>query len=114
MWLCRWDDFADIERDHFDTIEKVFGGRQLFHQLMVTKRMTAVACPDQVANEKDIDTFAKVAIEAPVRHILIKLLEVKPRTRREFNFTGLRFSNNNREIEQESDVRQAEEDPSER
>ncbi|KAI5863565.1 hypothetical protein GGS23DRAFT_596738 [Durotheca rogersii] len=41
MWLRPWDNFTNIQRDHFDAIEKVFGSRQLFHQSMVTEEMTA-------------------------------------------------------------------------
>ncbi|KAI3317498.1 hypothetical protein HD806DRAFT_527016 [Xylariaceae sp. AK1471] len=62
------------------------------------------ACLVLVATEKDIDTFEKVAIESPVRQIFQKLVEVDPRIYQTFNFTKLRFSNNNHELKRQGDI----------
>ncbi|KAK9238375.1 hypothetical protein V1525DRAFT_418672 [Lipomyces kononenkoae] len=35
--LCRWGDFANIQRDHFDTIKKDLGDTRLFPQSMKTR-----------------------------------------------------------------------------
>ena len=40
------------------------------NRLLLWIKQMMPACPDPVANEKDIDIFGKVAIERPVRRIL--------------------------------------------
>ncbi|KAK9318807.1 hypothetical protein V1517DRAFT_334523 [Lipomyces orientalis] len=107
MRLCRWDDFANIQREHFDTINKAFGDRRLFPQSMKTRDKQDDACPDPAAIEKHIDTFEKVAIESPVRRIFQKLLEVEPRIQEQFNFVRLRLSCNSLELKGQSDIGQA-------
>ncbi|KAK9366884.1 hypothetical protein V1509DRAFT_209364 [Lipomyces kononenkoae] len=107
MRLCRWDDFANVQRDHFDTINKAFGNRRLFPQSMKTRDKPDDACPDPAAMEKHIDTFEKVAIESPVRRIFQKLLEVEPRIQGQFNCVQLRLSCNNLELKGQSDISQA-------
>ncbi|KAK9233862.1 hypothetical protein V1525DRAFT_115382 [Lipomyces kononenkoae] len=107
MRLCRWDDFANVQRDYFDTIKQAFGDRRLFSQSMNTRDKADDACPDPVAIEKHIDRFENVAIESPVRRILQKLLEVEPRIQEQFNFVQLRLSCNNLELKGQSDIDQA-------
>ncbi|KAK9234762.1 hypothetical protein V1525DRAFT_391123 [Lipomyces kononenkoae] len=105
--LCRWDDFADVQRDHFDTIKNAFGDRRLFPRSMKTRDKADDGCPDPAAIEKHIDKFEKVAIESPVRRIFQKLLEVEPRTQEQFNFVQLRLSCNNLELKGQTDSGQA-------
>ncbi len=37
MWLRPLSGFADLQRDHFDTIQRVFGDRRLFSKSIATR-----------------------------------------------------------------------------
>ncbi|KAI1127582.1 hypothetical protein F5Y10DRAFT_192290 [Nemania abortiva] len=106
VWLHRWSDFADLQRDHFDEISRAFGDKRLLPPSIATRHLANIACRDPVATEKDIVTFARVAIESPVWEIFEKLVELDPRICQTFNFTELQFSNNNQELKRQGDIDQ--------
>ncbi|ORY67196.1 uncharacterized protein BCR38DRAFT_426345 [Pseudomassariella vexata] len=106
MWLRRWSDFTDLQRDHFDEINRAFGDKRLLTPSIATRHQKKVVCRAPVATEKDIDIFVKVAIESPVCEIFQKLVEADPYICRTFNFTELGFSNNSRELKRQGNVDQ--------
>jgi len=93
MWILPWDDFAGLRRDHFNAIDKSCGDQQLFHPSLVNRRMSSRACRWPVRNEKAIEKFESVAIEAPVQDIFEHLAGDR-NVRGEFGFSELRFTDN--------------------
>ncbi|KAJ4177368.1 hypothetical protein NW767_015142 [Fusarium falciforme] len=112
-WLRPWTSFTNTQRQHhFEAIRTVCGKRRLFHQESTTRDLGATIHRKRAGNENTIDRFEKLAMEDPVWEILRPLWDDEE-IRKEYQCTGLRFSNNIRDFAQPGDGNLAwEEEPS--
>ncbi len=69
MWLRPWNDFAHLQQDHFDRIQRAFGDRRLFPESIAIRYRAKIASRRPAAVEKDIDRFENAAVELPVEEI---------------------------------------------
>ncbi|PGH20338.1 hypothetical protein AJ80_03606 [Polytolypa hystricis UAMH7299] len=113
-WLRPWIEFTNSQRQHhFEVIRRACGEKRLFYQESTTTDIGTSISRKPAGNENAIDYFETLAVEEPVWEILRPIYDEEG-LRREYRFTGLRFSNNTRDFSQLSDVVQiGEEDTSE-
>ncbi|KND94326.1 hypothetical protein TOPH_00741, partial [Tolypocladium ophioglossoides CBS 100239] len=76
---------------------------RLFHQENTTRDLGTTIFRKLAGNESTIEHFEKLVVEDPVWGIL-SVVQDEEELRREYQFMGLRFSNNIREFTQHIDV----------
>ncbi|KAM3505791.1 hypothetical protein MY11210_007830 [Beauveria gryllotalpidicola] len=106
-WLRPWK--TDTERQHqqqFEEIRGIHGEERLFHERSTTINNGTSLKQKKAGNEKAVEYFEKWAVEEPAWHILAPIWKRK-QLRQRYQCAQLRFTDNVRDFQDESDNTQA-------
>ena len=95
MWRRPWDDFTDYLQDNFNKIQEVYENRLLFPLETEVPALARQVGAHPAANEGDCYLFEHAAVETPLSVISARRLDVGPNV---CNSAQLRFTTNNREL----------------
>lgn len=106
-WLRPWDSFETTHRQrHFDTIRRACQGKRLFDPASSTRHLGAKLTRTPASNENAVHRFEKLGVEESVWEILRPVWEDKDLCR-EYQCTGLEFTDNRLDVTMQSDDDQA-------